>query len=216
MPDEIFISYRHLDNETAWVDNFHERLRVRLGEFLGRKPKIWRDTKKLDGQYFADEIKDRIKEARVFISILSPGYIDPSSDWCLRELRDFFSLAKFNGGVRIGNKPRIVKVVKTPVPREKYPQEFQGSNDFMFYDLDPDNDKPLFFSQDSTGPLYHKYLAKVDDVALYVQGLLATVPAPPPAAKKTVYLAETTSDLNDERDRIMRELRIWRLSRAAR
>lgn len=227
---DIFISYRHLDNETRWVDNFHERLRVRLGEFLGRKPEIWRDTKELDGQYFADEIKDRLKDARVLVSIMSPGYINPSSDWCLRELRDFFSLAKFNGGVRIGNKPRIVKVVKIPIPRDKYPPELQGSNDFMFYDIDPDNDRPIFFSQEPTDPLHHKYLSKVDDVALYIKGLLEEMdkhphegvgkpsdqapkkpvyPAESPAkeAQKTVYLAETTSDLSDERDRIMRELR---------
>jgi hypothetical protein len=207
---DIFISYRHLDNQSGWIDNFHDHLRIRLSEFLGHEVKIWRDTKKLQGEYFADEIRDNIKEAKVFISIMSPGYIDPSSDWCLRELQEFSRLAN-----RIGNKPRIIKVVKTPVPREKYPQAIQGSNDFMFYDLDPDNDKPLFFSQVSTGPLYQKYLSKVDDVALYIKDLFAEMdnsrkaekePPPDQTTGKAVYLAETTSDLSDERDRILREL----------
>jgi hypothetical protein len=110
----------------------------------------------------------------------------------------------------------MVKVVKTPVRRERYPQELQGSNDFMFYDIDPDNDQPLFFSQEPAGPLYQKYLSKIDDVSLYIQGLLEEMdkrrddePGESSAkdTRKTVYLAETTSDLSDERDRVMRELR---------
>ena len=213
---DIFISYRHLDNESKWIDNFHERLRIRLTEFLGRPVKIWRDTKKLLGEVFGDEIKDSLKQAKVFISIMSPGYVDAGSDWCLKELREFVNVASQNGGVRIGNKPRMVKVVKTPVPREKYPPELQGSNDFMFYDVDPeDEDRPLFFSQESNGPLYQKYLSKVDDVGYYIKGLLAEIEnsqaeaiiEPPDKEVKTVYLAEATSDLSDERDRILRELR---------
>jgi hypothetical protein len=95
---DIFISYRHLDNQSNWIDNFHERLRIRLTEFLGRPAIIWRDKKKLQGEYFADEIKNSLEEARVFISIMSPGYIDAGSDWCLRELREFITLANRNGG----------------------------------------------------------------------------------------------------------------------
>jgi TIR domain-containing protein len=216
--DDIFISYRHLDNQSGWIDNFHERLRIRLTEFLGRPVRIWRDKKKLLGEYFADEIQDRIEGASVLISIVSPGYFDSGSEWCMKELVTFCRCADHNRGVRIGNKSRVVKVVKTPVSRKKYPEELKGSNDFQFYDLDPDNDWPLFFSEEPSGPLYQKYLSKLDDVALYVQRLLEEMdanalaeivrPTPaPPDASKTVYLAETTSDLNDERDRIMRELR---------
>ena len=39
--DDVFISYRHLDNELldeqgkGWIDNFHERFQNILGEALG-------------------------------------------------------------------------------------------------------------------------------------------------------------------------------------
>jgi hypothetical protein len=207
--DDIFISYRHLDNESEWVDNFHERLRVRLGEFSVNKPRIWRDIKNLTGgEYFADVILERLANTKVFIAILSPGYIE--RDWCKREVKEFCRLAELNRGVRIGNKSRVIKAVKFPVPREKYPQELQGSLDYMFFDSDPDNDRPLLYSQESGGDGYQKYLGRVDDLALYIKGLLEDIDKPcevnPPEKEKTVYVAQTSSDLLDERDKIVREL----------
>jgi len=49
--DDVFISYRHLDNELldeqekGWIDNFHERFASVLGEALGYEPSIWRDPR---------------------------------------------------------------------------------------------------------------------------------------------------------------------------
>lgn len=44
--DDVFISYRHLDNELldeqgkGWIDNFHKRFESVLGEALGYEPRI--------------------------------------------------------------------------------------------------------------------------------------------------------------------------------
>ena len=44
--DDVFISYRHLDNELldehgkGWIDNFHERFESLLGEALGYEPRF--------------------------------------------------------------------------------------------------------------------------------------------------------------------------------
>src|SRR5437764_894020 len=49
--DDVFISYRHLDNELldkekkGWVDRFHEDFEIILGEELGYEPQIWRDSR---------------------------------------------------------------------------------------------------------------------------------------------------------------------------
>jgi hypothetical protein len=95
--DDVFISYRHLDNELldeqgkGWIDNFHERFEIVLGEALGYEPKIWRDLRLAGNAYFADVLKEQIKKTAVIISILSPGYLQ--SDWCIGELREFCRLA---------------------------------------------------------------------------------------------------------------------------
>ena len=43
---DVFISYARLDNQTGWVDEFHEELGKLLSSVLGRPAKIWRDKKK--------------------------------------------------------------------------------------------------------------------------------------------------------------------------
>jgi hypothetical protein len=79
--DDVFISYRHLDNELhddqgkGWIDNFHERFESVLGEALGYEPLIWRDPRLPGNVYFADVLEERIRNTAVMISILSPGAI---------------------------------------------------------------------------------------------------------------------------------------------
>ncbi|HEX6495551.1 MAG TPA: hypothetical protein VF018_08715, partial [Acidobacteriaceae bacterium] len=48
---DVFISYAHLDNQEllegqkGWVANFHRALEIRVGQYLGAQPSIWRDPK---------------------------------------------------------------------------------------------------------------------------------------------------------------------------
>ena len=50
------------------------------------------------------------------ISILTPRYVN--SDWCTREIREFCEVAGRTGGVVVGNKSRVIKIIKTPVDSE--------------------------------------------------------------------------------------------------
>lgn len=216
---DIFISYRHLDNaapatgQQGWIDDFHKRLEIRLGVELGRPPLIWRDPEIQGGEYFADVISERIEKTKVLISVLSPGYVDDTSSWCLRELREFYSMAEKNIGVRLGDGSRCVKVVKTFLPREEHPPELQGLLGYEFFEEDPRTGRPREFSYLPGGHQHQSYLDKIDDLAWYLRKLLeridqsAPVNTPPPDIERTVYLAETTSDRAGDRDRIMRELR---------
>lgn len=109
--DDVFISYRHLDNELhdeqekGWVDNFHDHFESLLGEVLGYEPKIWRDTRLEGNVYFADVLEERIKKMAVLISILSPGYL--RFDWCIGELREFCRLAAQTGGLLVGKRAHL-------------------------------------------------------------------------------------------------------------
>src|SRR4051812_4674636 len=103
---DVFISYRHLDNKAGWVDDFTRRLRDELGYRLGREPDIWRDPTIRGVDYFADVIMEHLEKSKILISILSPGYVDPGSPWCMRELSEFYRLAERNIGVRVGTKSR--------------------------------------------------------------------------------------------------------------
>ena len=49
--NDIFISYAHIDDmalvegQKGWISSFHRALEIRLGQLLGRTPRIWRDPK---------------------------------------------------------------------------------------------------------------------------------------------------------------------------
>ena len=217
--DDVFISYRHLDNELlddqgkGWVDNFHERFESVLGEALGYEPKIWRDPRLPGNAYFADVLEERITTTAVLISILSPGYLQ--SDWCLGELREFCRLADQAGGVRVGDRMRVFKVVKTHIERESHPPEFQKQLGYEFFEIDKTTQRPAAFGQELGRNRDQRYWSKLDDLAWDVKQVLANINprAKIPAAgsifsrtQGAVYLAQTTRDLSGERDQIKREL----------
>jgi TIR domain len=217
--DDVFISYRHLDNELldeqgkGWIDNFHQRFESILGEALGYEPNIWRDPRLPGNAYFADVLEERITKTAVVISILSPGYLQ--SDWCVGELREFCRLAGQTGGLRVGDRMRVFKVVKTHIERELHPPEFQEQLGYEFYEIDKMTQRPLAFGQELGRNRDQRYWSKLDDLAWDVKQVLsdinprAKIPAQGSVfsrAQGTVYLAQTTRDLSGERDQIKREL----------
>jgi len=217
--DDVFISYRHLDNELqdeqgkGWIDNFHDRFESVLGETLGYEPAIWRDPRLPGNAYFADVLEARIRSTAVLISILSPGYLQ--SDWCIGELREFCHLAESNGGLLVGERMRIFKVVKTHVERSQHPPEFQKQLGYEFYEIDKMTQRPAAFGQGLGKDRDQRYWSKLDDLAWDVKQVLsiinprAKIPREGSVfsrAQGTIYLAQTTTDLNGERDQIKREL----------
>jgi TIR domain len=231
---DIFISYTHIDNQhypgipQGWIDDLQERLEIRLAQLLGRTPHIWRDRKQLRGNIvFQDEINDDLAKVSVFVSVLSPRYLE--SDSCQAEVKAFTRIAKQQGGIRRGNTHRVFKVIKTEIPREAHPADWQGLLGYEFYEKDPITGRVREFDHLLIGNQRDKrYWDKLEDLAddikealLTVQtattpqtrGLLDIQPQAPPEPARinvssgiTVYVAETTSDLTAERDTLKREL----------
>ncbi len=217
--DDVFISYRQLDNDLrddggkGWIDNFHERFESVLGEALGYAPEIWRDTRLQGNVYFAGELLERIKKTAVLVSILSPGYL--KSDWCLSELREFCRVAEETGGLLVNGNMRVFKIVKTHVDLAQHPPEFQKQLGYEFYEMDKMTQRPVAFRQDLGRNRDQRYWSKLDDLAWDVKQVLSSIkpptkiPAPGSVFSReqgTIYLAQTTRDLTDERDQIKREL----------
>jgi hypothetical protein len=218
--DDAFISYGHIDNShledegRGWVDNLHERLEYRLGELLGYRPRVWRDPRLPGNVYFAAELEDRLGKTCVLVAVLSPGYLQ--SAWCMGELREFCRVAQERGGLQVaGGRLRVFKVVKTHVERDQHPAEFQGQLGYEFYELDRQTGRPVEYGQGLGKNRDQRYWDKLNDLAWDIKQTLSAVkPAQGPAAPATfpsgskgaVYVAETSYDLRDERDRIKREL----------
>jgi hypothetical protein len=211
--EDAFISYAHLDDQSliegkqGWVSNFHRVLQIRVGQFLGKDPHIWRDPKLQGNDFFADTLLERLRKVAVLVAVLSPRYV--RSEWTLRELTEFWHAAELSTGIRIGDKARVIKILKTPVPLDKHPPQLQALLGYEFFKVDPETgsvrELDLMFGAEAQT----EFLKRVDDVAKDLCELVQAIeggdelPAP---AKPPVYLAEATRDMIDAHDSIRRDL----------
>ena len=219
--DDLFISYAHIDNQPladglkGWVETFHERLKIRLEQLTGEPARIWRDRKLQGNDIFAETLVARLSKVAILVVVLSPRYV--KSEWCLKELGEFCKCAEKGGGLVVGDKSRVFKVVKFHVPLQEHPPQLRGVLGYEFFEYDSERGRAREFSPDVTPARDIRYWEKLDDIAYDIKQMLDTLArtsdasAPPSVAGaasevKTVYLSETTSDLAGERDLVKREL----------
>jgi TIR domain len=223
--DAVFISYTHVDNKPfgpekqRWISLLDEHLSVRLEQLAPEhQVSIWRDDKLQGNDVFADSLKERLGEVAVLISVCSPKYL--LSEWCQRELNEFVQAAQVKGGLEVGTKSRVFKVMKTPVPLDELPPPLAPLLGYEFYELLPEGDRFREFLLNPDEEARWKFYARADDLAQDIVDLLdelddeAVWPEPAdetvdaePGAPGTVYLAATTSDVSEGRDDLKRELR---------
>jgi len=138
--NDIFVSYAHIDDQSlvegqkGWISSFHRALEVRLAQLLGREPRIWRDPKLQGNDIYSDRLVQCLPGVALLVSIVSPRYV--RSDWCMRELKEFVKATSTTGGMRRGDKARVFKVVKTPVPLVQQPADFQELLGYDFFVVD--------------------------------------------------------------------------------
>lgn len=219
--DEVFISYAHIDDESlaegqrGWVQLLDERLRKRLAQLLGEPARIWRDPKLQGNDEFSEILVQKISKVALLVSILSPRYL--RSDWCLRELEEFCRNAALHEGLTAGGKSRVFKVLKTFTPRGVHPQQVQGLLGYEFYEYDEISERAREFSPEIDPNRDARYWEKLEDLAWDIKQQIERLRSSEDAAQAVseesipigstaIYVAETTYDLNEQRDKIRREL----------
>jgi hypothetical protein len=218
---DIFISYGHLDDEDpagdvkGWVDLLVERLPRLISGTLGYMPKIWRDQRSLTGDaLLRAAIEEGISNSLLFVPIVSPRYVQ--SDWCLRELEAFVKNPPLPNAP--AHRSRIFKVIKSPLLFnlvKKEPEPLRELIGHSFYEME--GDMPVEFSPDVVPAKDPRYWTVLRRLAWDMSTLLAVVKdpgqqrqtkeLPTEGPQKFVYLAETTSDVAQERDLVRDELR---------
>jgi hypothetical protein len=217
--NQVFISYAHIDNarftgtEKGWIDRLHEALDWRLPQLMGEPVKIWRDRKLGGNDVFNDTLVIELSQAAILLAVVSPRYFQSTS--CQRELEDFFRVAAENGGLRIDDKHRVFKVMKTYVPLEEHPRELRDMLGYEFYAVDQASGRFREYDNEigSKGEKDKRYWDRLEDLAQDICFLLKrmvaeqiTNPVASDGVGATIYLAETSSDLSEERDKVKREL----------
>ena len=213
---DAFISYAHLDNlelvegRKGWVANLHRALEIRVAQLLGQESRIWWDPKLQGNDVFAITLVDRLQRVAALVVVVSPRYV--KSDWGRREIDEFCKAAEQQGGLRVRDKVRIFKVLKTPVPLDQHPPELQPVLGYEFFKVDRETGKVRELDAIFGPEAQRDFWLKLDDLAHDMCCLLEMLRENEPAATVSgangdpVYLAVTTSDLRDEREAIKRHL----------
>ena len=212
---DAFISYAHLDNaeliegRKGWVSNLHRALEVRVGQLLGKQPHIWRDPKLQGNDSFADTLVAQLQHVAALIPVISPRYV--KSEWTRKELNAFWRAAAEQGGIRLKDKMRIFKVLKTPVPLEMLPPELRPILGYEFFKVDPDTGRVHELNEVFGPEAQRDFWLRLDDLAHDICCLLEMLEDPSAVVPlgltgEGVFLAETTGELKEQREAIRRDL----------
>ena len=218
---DAFISYAHIDDaklspdDEGWVTALHRVLEFRVAQLLGRDSRIWRDPTIHRNDDFAKVLINRVKSAAALVAVVSPRYV--RSEWARTELTTFCKAAEEQGGLLVGEKARVFKVLKTHVDRDEHPPELQPFLGYEFYATDPDTGTMREY-WGAFGPESERaFLTKAFDLAHGVVSIINLLEGDEgdvnddgvdgvDGVDGAVYLAETTSDLKEQRDLVRRGL----------
>lgn len=214
---DVFISYAHLDDQPltrqqqGWVSQFHESLTTALG-YCGHKAVIWRDQKLSGNDLFNKEIVEQLAKAAILVSVLSPAYV--ASEYCRKEIEEFYRAAEQNGMITVGNKSRIIKVIKRPFDNEEYLPPFMKGKEiegYQFYKLE--NDNPLELDPSLGVELAQGYARQIlklaKDISELIDRLHGIIPRSEPDAplKPSVYLGHCSRDRGMDRESLLADLK---------
>ena len=205
------------DGKPGWVSQLHRNLEVRMEQLSGEKVNIARLPEAAMTPAMESEWRENVPQAKAMISVVSPPFVH--SEFCQREVEQFWQGAEQTGGRWVQDKARLLKVLKTSVSAEQMPQQlndiFSPLFGFEFFERDADTGRVREFDETFGPALKQRFFERVYDLAYdacQVLSVLKQVRAKedssvePNPNRQWVYLATTTSDVQDERDRIRREL----------
>ena len=220
--EDVFISYAHNDDDVfppeqwGWVTRLHQDLEQRVRSYLGTDVRLWRDCDIRNNEDFSKKIFNRLMRTATFLSVLSPSFLQ--REWCKRELDSFAGHAEAKLGILVDQeRSRIFKVEKMPVERSALPPTMQGTKTYRFYQPDPAQPKRTIELRPLLGGEYlRRYFEEMDELAKDIASLLKGMAQPAAAAadspradsdRPVVYVAETTSDLDDKLGELRRDLK---------
>ncbi|MDZ7966359.1 MAG: toll/interleukin-1 receptor domain-containing protein [Nostoc sp. DedSLP03] len=209
----VFISYCRDDNEpqnSGWVTRFDKTLNeyVKMRLKGGGKLKCWRDERYLEAHAVLDEaLETRVRSSEFMVCVVSHNYMN--SAYCMMEVRLFHQ--HLGQRLYIGEKMRLFKALINNIPlHEQQPEILQKSLGYHFYDEQererryPRQFRPEFGGNDSN--LFYQNIDKlardIKELCYTIENNDGTPTSPSNSHHKTrcLYLAETTSDLNEERE----------------
>ena len=194
---DIYINYSTKDNVDGWIDRFRKILQESLGQLMGEAPTIL---------YYPNQEKptaSTLAQVGVMFCVLSPSFTSDKN--CIEDIQ------AFTDTFEDANSKRMIKVVKYPVEYNHQPTALKNllSYDLFLTGQDGEyTEMKEFFGKENEKIFWTQVLDMAQEAYKILRGLkkidLKNIASA--YRGKTVFLAETTNDLQIERNLIKREL----------
>ncbi len=230
---DIFVSYVHIDNQAlvgakdGWVTTFTNTLKTKLCQKLGRTDafSLWMDRELRGNTPATPETLKHIQESAILLLVLSHAYIE--SEWCALERNTFFSNLDENSGRvfiieydEIKDRPHelgdllgykfwrrdertgMSRTLAVPQPHPEEREYYEGLDD-LSHQL---ADKLKSLKEEAKlMPSNNKKPSNIGESQVVSKPPISSIPSNAPS-KTTVFLAEVTSDLEEQRNEVKRFL----------
>lgn len=206
---DIFVSYAHVDdkplleNQNGWVTTLIGCIKNKLSQRLGRDEdySLWMDFELRRREKLSLQIMDALNSTAIMIIILSPAYL--ASKWCQQEC-DFFLQC-----IRQKNS-RVFIVEREEIDRQELQSELQDILGFRFWIADRDGKAPKILGEPIPTGSDIEYFNLVSNLTLELKDALLDIRkeyedsgnAVVKGQQPTVFLAEVTDDMEQERNNI--------------
>ena len=206
-----------MPGEAGWVSQLTEHVQVRLQQLSGDNLRIANINAFPDDEADFAKMSDALGAVDAVVCVLTPAFL--RDEKVHRFVEEFIRVAEANDPESGDASSRVVKVVKTPVDDGEMPFELRRRLGQLisctFYEEDASQSGVMEFDERFGVEAHQKYFQRVYDVAQQLWGVvkplhlrsgrlqLSSVKAD---GSQTVFLANSTSDLQSEVDKIRREL----------
>jgi hypothetical protein len=218
--NDVFVSYAHADNEPnpvgfCWVNKFVEHLEIELRRRLGgtQDLKFYFDEKSLRSSDHLRVLLENVRTSAAFVAILSPSYT--ARTWTRDELTAFGSSA--------GEPGRLFAIEVLPIDeRDGIPEQIAHLHRIRFWWTEPPKEVP--YTVTPTVPPDNRYITRLQDLAECLRTQLREMANPQGGRSQspsiearatnpnTVLLAQTTDDLDEDREQVRRYLHQYGLT----
>lgn len=177
---DAYVSYSYLDNleiaegRPGWVTNLQRALQARLAQVLGRDALVAMSPMRATGD-MVDAAMNVLQQSAALIVVVSPRYV--ASDWGLSELRRFPERFAEQSALRLRERARVFKVVKTPVPNDMLPMPLQPLLGYEFFKVDPETGKTREFSEGFGEEAEREFWLRLDDLTYDLAAFLQELSA---------------------------------------
>src|SRR5262249_6248460 len=191
-----------------------QNLQLRVAQLSGKQVAVVKQPDVSGSAEIESAVLEQMPLAKTVGSVLSPPVA--RANGCHRMVDTFWKSARASGRLGVGNRSRLLNVIKTPVDADDLPTDlrtlFTGLVPYEFFERDPLSGRLREFDGAFGSTALQRFHERVYDVAYDVSQVLKYLGNSPAAGERrtanprTVFLAPTTSDLEPKRGQFRAEL----------